>query len=66
MCSVDSFENTTASCNMIFFDEEGVVETNAMIMATTASDCVFLCEPKARDSLSSVEQLYVSMRNFIS
>jgi hypothetical protein len=40
----DDAGDRAVSGDMIFLDENGVVQTDAVVLAAAAGDCVFLCQ----------------------
>ncbi len=53
---INRFGNSAAGKDMVLFDEIGVVETDAVVLATTTGYRVLLGSAQTRDSLAGVEQ----------
>src|SRR5690606_41547362 len=57
----DGVDDTAAGSDVVFFNEKGIVETDAVIVATAAGDGVFLGGAEAGESLAGVEQVHERM-----
>ncbi len=57
MCGGHGFGDATSGGDVVFLDQEGVVETDAMVVAAAAGYGVFLCQTQAGQGFAGVEQL---------
>ncbi len=62
---IDGLSDAAAGRDMVFLDQERVVEAEAMIVALATQDGVFLRQPQARQGFASIEQFDASVGHLV-
>lgn len=53
----DGLGDAPAGSDMVFLDQEGVIQADAVVMAAATSDCVLLRQAQAWEGLAGIQQL---------
>ncbi|MNJ56847.1 hypothetical protein D3C77_524110 [compost metagenome] len=62
---IDRLGDATAGSDVVFLDQEGIEQTDAMVVTAAASDGVLLCQAQARQGLAGVEQFDLGIGDFV-